>query len=80
MYEDEDNDGKFPDESPVKVRYPARSRKNKPSARWRSPCSPCGAHAGTDSHDHASRARGAWRCGPGGSRGLRGIGRGRGSR
>jgi hypothetical protein len=23
MYEDEDNDGKFPDESPVEVRYPA---------------------------------------------------------
>jgi hypothetical protein len=22
MYEDEDNDGKFPDESPVEVRYP----------------------------------------------------------
>lgn len=25
LYEDEDNDGKFPDESPVEVRYPARS-------------------------------------------------------
>jgi hypothetical protein len=23
---DEDNDGKFPDESPVEFRYPARSR------------------------------------------------------
>jgi hypothetical protein len=22
MYDDEDNDGKFPDESPVEVRYP----------------------------------------------------------
>ncbi len=22
MYEDEDNDGRFPDESPVEVRYP----------------------------------------------------------
>jgi len=31
MYEDEDNDGKFPDESPVKVRYPARSRKSRPT-------------------------------------------------
>jgi hypothetical protein len=31
MY-DEDNDGKFPDESPVEVRYPARSRKSKPTA------------------------------------------------
>jgi hypothetical protein len=32
MYEDEDNDGKFPDESPVEVRYPARSKKNRTSA------------------------------------------------
>jgi hypothetical protein len=33
MYEDEDNDGKFPDESPVQVRYPARSRKNRPTGQ-----------------------------------------------
>ena len=26
MYEDEDNDGKFPDESPVEVRYPRSKR------------------------------------------------------
>jgi hypothetical protein len=32
MYEDEDNDGKFPDESPVEVRYPARSKKNRAAA------------------------------------------------
>ena len=25
---DEDNDGRFPDESPVEVRYPRRSRKS----------------------------------------------------
>jgi hypothetical protein len=31
MYKDEDNDGKFPDESPVEVRYPARSRKSGPT-------------------------------------------------
>jgi hypothetical protein len=29
---DEDNDGKFPDESPVEVRYPAASRKNRVTA------------------------------------------------
>jgi hypothetical protein len=29
MHEDEDNDGKFPDESPIEVRYPATSRKNR---------------------------------------------------
>jgi hypothetical protein len=33
MYDqDEDNDGKFPDESPVDVRSPERSRKSKPTA------------------------------------------------
>ena len=26
MYDDEDNDGKFPDESPVEVRYPRSKR------------------------------------------------------
>ncbi len=31
MY-DEDNDGKFPDERPVEVATPARSRKSKPTA------------------------------------------------
>ena len=30
MYEDEDNDGKFPDESPVEVRYP-RSKQEEQS-------------------------------------------------
>ena len=30
MYED--NDGKFPDESPVEVRYSAAGRKSKPTA------------------------------------------------
>ena len=34
MYEDEDqdNDGKFPDESPVEIRYPAASRKSRATA------------------------------------------------
>jgi hypothetical protein len=32
MYEDQDNDGKFPDETPVKVRYSHSSRKSKPTA------------------------------------------------
>ena len=26
MYEDEDNDGRFPDETPVEVRYPRREQ------------------------------------------------------
>jgi hypothetical protein len=29
MYEDKDNDGKFPDESPVEAHYPARSRNSR---------------------------------------------------
>lgn len=29
MYEDEDNDGSYPDESPVEVRYPAASRRSR---------------------------------------------------
>jgi hypothetical protein len=32
MHEDEDNDGKFPDESPVEVRYPAAGRKSRATA------------------------------------------------
>jgi hypothetical protein len=32
MYEDEDNDGKFPDESPVEAATPARSRKSRMTA------------------------------------------------
>ena len=32
MYEDEDNDGKFPDESPVEVRYP-RSKQEEQADR-----------------------------------------------
>jgi hypothetical protein len=32
MYEDEDNDGKFPDESPVEVRYPRSKQKSRPTA------------------------------------------------
>jgi hypothetical protein len=32
MYEDEDNDGKFPDDSPVEVRYP-RSKREEQDAR-----------------------------------------------
>jgi hypothetical protein len=34
MYEDEDNDGKFPDESPVEVRYP-RSKQEEQGERER---------------------------------------------
>jgi len=33
MYEDEDNDGKFPDEGPVEVRYP-RSEEQGDRGRW----------------------------------------------
>ena len=32
MYEDEDNDGRYPDESPVEVRYPAASRRSRATA------------------------------------------------
>ncbi|MGD0606587.1 MAG: hypothetical protein ABSA53_23760 [Streptosporangiaceae bacterium] len=32
MYEDEDNDGKFPDETPVEVRYP-RSKQEEQADR-----------------------------------------------
>ncbi len=32
MYEDQDNDGKFPDEIQVEVRYPAASRKSRATA------------------------------------------------
>jgi hypothetical protein len=39
MYEDEDNDGKFPDESPVEVRYP-RSKQEEQSDRERWPWLP----------------------------------------
>src|SRR5271157_3208727 len=39
MYEDEDNDGKFPDESPVEVRYP-RSRQEEQGDRERWPWLP----------------------------------------
>ena len=39
MYEDEDNDGKFPDESPVEVRYP-RSKQEEHSDRERWPWLP----------------------------------------
>jgi hypothetical protein len=39
MYEDEDNDGKFPDESPVEVRYP-RSRREEQDAREQWPWLP----------------------------------------
>ena len=39
MYEDEDNDGKFPDESPVEVRYP-RSKQEEHGDRERWPWLP----------------------------------------
>ena len=39
MYEDEDNDGKFPDESPVEVRYP-RSKQEERGDRSRWPWLP----------------------------------------
>ena len=39
MYEDEDNDGKFPDESPVEVRYP-RSKREEQDAREQWPWLP----------------------------------------
>ncbi len=39
MYEDEDNDGKFPDESPVEVRYP-RSKPEEQGDRERWPWLP----------------------------------------
>lgn len=32
MHEDEDNNGKFPDESPVEVRYPRLKQRNRPTA------------------------------------------------
>jgi hypothetical protein len=39
MYEDEDNDGRFPDESPVEVRYP-RSKQEEQGDRERWPWLP----------------------------------------
>jgi hypothetical protein len=39
MYEDEDNDGKFPDESPVEVRYP-RSKQEEQTDREQWPWLP----------------------------------------
>ncbi|HUK69079.1 MAG TPA: hypothetical protein VLW50_10070 [Streptosporangiaceae bacterium] len=32
MYEEEDNDGKFPDESPVEVRYPRSKQEEQATA------------------------------------------------
>ncbi len=32
MYEDEDNDGRFPDESPVEVRYPRSKQEEQATA------------------------------------------------
>ena len=40
MYEDEDNDCRFPDESPVEVRYPAASRQEEQSDREQWPWLP----------------------------------------
>ena len=35
MYQDEDNDGKFPDESPVEVRYPSsKQEEHGDRERW----------------------------------------------
>ena len=39
MYEDEDNDGRYPDESPVEVRYP-RSKQEEQSDREQWPWLP----------------------------------------
>lgn len=54
MYEDEDNDGKFPDESPVEVRYPRSKQEEQPGR-----CSPAGtsAIAPRGKPCHAARAQ-----------------------
>ena len=52
MYEDEDNDGRFPDETPVEVRYP-RSKQEEQSVREQWPWLP-----GTIVENSAARRNG----------------------